>query len=118
MAAFDSIIDEILDKARKVKPPLASQVPKLVHAVIYDVGIAIYEKLFRRANASRKEEIVEAVRERVCSDLSSLGRCGDLERDECQVVFKPMHLKQSKLKVGLRTLFSTLKTELRQRRER
>ncbi|EQC36855.1 hypothetical protein SDRG_05685 [Saprolegnia diclina VS20] len=145
MAAFDSIFDDILDKARKAKPPLATQVPTLVRAVIHsnhiftpdelrlltgddDYGswlqgvVRFTSKMLQGAKASREEDIVDAVRERVCSSLAEVDRYSDDVALSCVMsvkrLFNSMQLKQSELRVGLRTLYMTLKTELQQRQER
>ncbi|KDO19247.1 hypothetical protein SPRG_15121 [Saprolegnia parasitica CBS 223.65] len=74
------------------------------------------------AEASREAEVVDAVRERVASDLAEVDRYADHAALLCVMNVKhlvnTMQLKPSELKTGLRTLELTLQAELQQRQER
>ncbi|KDO33029.1 hypothetical protein SPRG_01845 [Saprolegnia parasitica CBS 223.65] len=146
MAAFDSIFDAILVKARKANPPLATLVPKLVHGVIHDSNIFTPDELrlltssddddpsmlqsalqaarnsVRGADVSRDAEVANAVRDRVCSDLADVDRYAENVALACVMHVKrllgEMQLKPSERKVGLRALDATLKSELQQRQAR
>ncbi|KDO26851.1 hypothetical protein SPRG_08142 [Saprolegnia parasitica CBS 223.65] len=146
LAAFDSIFDAILVKARQAEPPLATLVPKLVHGVIHDSNIFTPDELrlltssddddpsmlqsalqsarnwVQGADVSRDAKVADAVHDRVCSDLADVDRYADNAALACVMHVKrllsAMQLKPSELKVGLRALDATLKSELQQRQAR
>ncbi|EQC28653.1 hypothetical protein SDRG_13530 [Saprolegnia diclina VS20] len=145
LAAFDTIFNAILDKARHARPALATHVPKLVHDVLHGNNIFTPDELrlltsndddasflqsawqsarnwVRRDEPSRDAKVADAVRDRVCSDLADVDRYADDVALTCVMSIKrllsTMQLKPSELKVGLRALHETLTTALQQRQAR
>ncbi|EQC40123.1 hypothetical protein SDRG_02774 [Saprolegnia diclina VS20] len=147
MQAFDTIFNEVLTRASKKMPSLSSQVPKLVHAVIYDNhvftpdelahlshdnndkqgwAVALKRMIFsssdKQSEPSRQDKVVDMVCDRVRSLLAEVDRYSDEAALTCALNVKRLlstkSLKPPELKAGLRALVATLKDELQKRQER
>ncbi|EQC42318.1 hypothetical protein SDRG_00057 [Saprolegnia diclina VS20] len=125
LASFDGIFDTILVKARKAKPPLATQVPHFEYAVIYGSGVFTPDELRLLTSDDKEASDLGGVWRRPSSHaagLAEVDRYVDHAALSCvmdtKYLVNSMQLKPSELKSGLRTLESSLKAGLQQRQER